>query len=127
MTSYSVLKLLHIVGVIISGVLFAVRFGLLNLRQQRPLPRSLKVLPHINDTLLLAAAIGMLALTNVNPMQVSWLSAKLAALLAYIGFGALCLHSNPGSKRQKLMFFLAVSTFSYIVWVALTKSALPIL
>jgi len=102
-----------------------VRFGLLNLRVQRRLPRPLKVLPHINDSLLLAAAIGMLALAGINPMQVTWLSAKLAALLAYIGFGALCLHSNPGSNRQRLMFFLAVATFSYIVWVALTKSALP--
>jgi len=125
MTIYASLKLIHVACVVASGSLFALRFAMLSWRPNERLPKLLKVLPHIIDTVLLGAAIGLLYLLSVNPFQVTWLTAKIVALVAYIGFGALCLRSKPGSRRQAALFLIAVSTYSYIVLVALTKLLVP--
>ena len=53
--------------------------------------RSAKVLPHVIDSLLLGSAIGMLLIWQVSPLQLSWLSAKIIALLVYIGLGMVAL------------------------------------
>ncbi|MBT5219649.1 MAG: SirB2 family protein [Woeseia sp.] len=125
MNLYESLKLIHVACVVISGALFALRFALLNVRPKNRLPKQLKVLPHVVDTVLLVAAIGMLLLSAVNPFQVTWLTAKIIALVAYILFGAFCLRSRPGSARQAVMFVVAASVFVYMVWVAVSKHALP--
>ncbi len=79
MTTYEMLKLAHVTCVVISGTLFIYRYALLSLRPDRPLAKPLKVLPHINDTILLACAIGMLILISVNPFTTPWLLAKIVA------------------------------------------------
>jgi len=125
MTIYESLKLVHITCVVASGALFALRFALLRGRSKDQLPKLLRVLPHIIDTVLLGAAIGMLSLTSVNPFEVSWLTAKIMALIAYIGFGAMCLRSEPASRRQAVLFLIAISIYFYIVLVALSKLVVP--
>lgn len=125
MTPYELLKLTHVCCVVISGILFSYRYMMLNRYPNRPLATPLKVLPHINDTVLLAAAIGMLVLVNMNPLEVPWLLAKITALFGYIFLGAFCLRATPGSRRQLIFFVAAVAVFVYIVWVALSKQAFP--
>lgn len=124
MNIYEALKLIHIASVVISISLFVYRFFLLNRRPELALVRWLKIAPHINDTLLLAAAIGMLVVAQLNPLDVVWLKTKIAALIIYIVLGSLCLHAPPRSAKQVVLFTLAFFTFSYIVYVALTKTAL---
>lgn len=126
MNFYVALKITHVVAVLISISLFTYRFALLARHPERPLTKTLKVLPHVNDTVLLAAAFGMLGLSRVNPFVVPWLTAKLIALLLYILLGAICLKSAPGSRRQIVFFVLAMAAFAYIVLVALGKQAMPI-
>lgn len=124
MTFYALMKLLHVLCVAISGSLFAYRFAHLSRRPEKPLARVLTVLPHVNDTLLLSAAIAMLVITGLNPFVTPWLLAKIVALLGYILLGAICLRAAPGSRRQWVTFIAAMSAFAYIVLVALSKSAL---
>lgn len=126
MSSYEILLFTHVSCVVVSASLFVVRFALLNRHPERPLAKPLKVFPHIVDTVLLGAAIGMLALTTLNPFQVPWLTAKIGALLAYIIVGAICLRALPGSQRQNLAFVAAVTIFAYIVLVALSKQVVPL-
>ena len=115
------LKLVHVTCVVISGSLFVYRYARLRMRPHQPLARALKVLPHINDTVLLACAIGMLILIGVNPFTTPWLFAKIAALIVYIALGAICMRSLPGSKRQAIFFAAAISVFAYILLVAFSK------
>lgn len=122
---YMALKLIHQATVVVTISLFMYRFSLLARFPSRPLPKPLKILPHINDTLLLAAAIGMLAVLHLNPFTTPWLLAKLVALLLYIVLGAMCLRAEPGSKRQVVLFVAAMTCFSYILLVALRKQWLP--
>ena len=126
MTFYETLKLAHVSCVVISGSLFIYRYARLSLHPDRPLPEPLKVLPHINDTVLLSCAIGMLVLIGLNPFTTPWLLAKIVALLVYIALGAICMRSSPGSRRQSVSFVAAISVFAYILLVALNKQALPL-
>ena len=95
------------------------------MRPEQPLAKVLKVLPHINDTVLLASAIGMLVLIGLNPLTTPWLLAKIAALIGYIVLGAICMRSSPGSRRQAISFVMAISVFAYILLVALSKQVIP--
>ena len=125
MTSYYILKLTHIACVVISGSLFIYRYAKLRMRPDQPLAKALKVLPHINDTVLLASAIGMLSLIGLNPFTTPWLLAKILALLVYITLGAICMRSLPGSKHQTISFVAAISVFTYSLLVGLSKQVFP--
>ena len=125
MTFYYMLKLTHVACVVISGSLFIYRYARLSMRPDQPLAKALKVLPHINDTVLLVSAIGMLSLIGLNPFTTPWLLAKILALLVYITLGAICMRSLPGSKRQTVSFVGAISVFTYILLVGLSKQAFP--
>ncbi len=126
MTLYHLLKLAHVSGVLISGALFVYRYARLSRYPDQPLARALKVLPHVNDTLLLVSAIGMLRLAGLNPFTTPWLLAKIVALLAYVVLGATCMRSLPGSSRQSLTFVAAIIVFAYIVLVAVSKQTIPL-
>lgn len=126
MTLYALLKLAHVSCVVISGSLFIYRFGRLSTQPDRPLPKALNVVPHINDTVLLACAVGMLFIAHINPFTTPWLTAKILALLAYIVIGAVCMRSPPGSSQQVVSFVAAISVFAYILLVGLSKQIIPV-
>ena len=126
MTVYYMLKLAHVATVVISGSLFVYRYARLSIHPDQPLPKALKVLPHINDTVLLSCAIGMLALIGLNPFTTPWLLVKIVALLVYIALGTVCMRSPPGSKRQAISFVAAISVFAYIILVGLSKQVIPL-
>jgi uncharacterized membrane protein SirB2 len=115
----------HVTCVVISGTLFIYRYARLRIYPDQPLPKAFKVLPHVNDTVLLSCAIGMLFLIGVNPFTTPWLLAKIVALLVYIVLGAICMRSPPGSRRQMISFVAAISVFAYILLVALSKQLIP--
>jgi uncharacterized membrane protein SirB2 len=91
-------------------------------RLRHPLARTL---PHINDTVLLASALGMLWLYRWSPLDHAWLLAKISALAAYILLGAVALR-GPTRPVRGLAFVTALAAFLYIVSVALTKEAWPL-
>ena len=126
MTFYETLKLAHISCVVISGSLFVYRYARRSLHPDRALSKPLKVLPHINDAVLLSCAIGMLSLIGLNPFTTPWLLAKIVALVAYIVLGTICMHSLPGSRRQSVSFVAAISVFAYILLVSLNKQVMPL-
>ena len=86
--------------------------------------RIAKTLPHIIDTLLLGSAIGMLFIWQTSPLAFTWLSAKVIALLAYIGLGMVALRFGRTRQVRILAWVSALVIAAYIVSVALNKSAL---
>ncbi len=120
--SYLLLKNLHIGCVMLSGAGFLLR-GLWMLADSPWLQRpSVRVLPHLVDTVLLTSAIALAVLSGQYPFAAAWLTAKLVGLLIYIGCGTMALKRAP-SKAQRAVFLVAALTaFAYIVTVALTRS-----
>jgi len=83
-----------------------------------------KTLPHIIDTLLLGSAVGMLVIWQTSPFSMSWLTAKVIALLLYIGLGMVALRFGRTRQVRIVAWLSALFVAAYIVSVALAKSAL---
>ena len=127
MELYPALKLVHVGCVVVTATGFVLR-GVWMLREspllQHPLTR---VLPHVNDSLLLAAGIGMAVMLGQYPFVDAWLTAKLLALLVYIGLGTVALKRGRTKRVRILAFGGALLTLAYLVAVALTRSPWPLL
>lgn len=123
---YSVLKSLHLACVVLSGAGFLLR-GIW-MMQASPLlaRRSVRVLPHVVDSALLASAIALAATTGQYPLAQGWLTAKVVGLGAYIVLGSIALKRGRTRALRIAAFCGALLVFSYIVAVALSKSALPL-
>lgn len=123
--SYLLLKHLHITCVVLSGSGFVARgLGVL-LAAQWVNRRWAKTLPHIVDTGLLSAGIGMAYLSQQYPFAHTWLTAKFFALLAYIICGSFALKRGKTKGQKQLAFTLAVLCFAYLVSVAHAHQAWP--
>ena len=124
---YAILKFLHIGCAIASIAGFALR-GVLMLRDSPLLAtRFARIAPHLVDTILLASALWLAALTGQYPLVDGWLTAKLLALLAYIALGTVALKRMRSKAVRATAFALALATAGYIVSVALTRDPLGFL
>jgi uncharacterized membrane protein SirB2 len=72
---------------------------------------------------LLGAAISLAWRSQQYPFAQNWLSAKVVALLVYIGLGSLALRAGASRAVQRSAFVGALLTVAYIVGVAWTRSA----
>src|SRR3990172_4735682 len=72
---YLLLKLMHLACAALSYAGFFVR-GVWMMRDSAMLERRwVKILPHVNDTLLLASAVAMVAMSRQYPFVQGWLTA----------------------------------------------------
>jgi uncharacterized membrane protein SirB2 len=120
---YAHLRLLHIGCAGISITLFALRGALQFAGVDWRRWRWLRIAPHVNDTVLLVAAIGLTLMRHQYPIQQQWLSAKVIALLVYIALGHMAFRAGAERSRQALAFGAALATAAYIVAVAINRSA----
>ena len=121
----TVLKLIHITAAAVSYALFFMRGIWMVNGSPRLGERWVRIVPHVNDTLLLAAAIWMTVLIHQYPGTHAWLTAKLAALLVYIGLGTVALKRGKTQRTRIAAWLAAQAVFFYIAAVALTRNALP--
>jgi uncharacterized membrane protein SirB2 len=121
----ALLKLIHVTTAVVSYVLFVVRGIWMINGSPRLGERWVRIVPHINDTLLLAAAIWMTILIHQFPGTHAWLSAKVAGLLVYIGLGTVALKRGRTRRARIAAWLVAQVVFFYILAVALTRNPLP--
>jgi uncharacterized membrane protein SirB2 len=123
--SYAALKMIHVTSVVVSYLLFSLR-SMWMMRGSAVLQqRWVKITPHVVDTILLVSAITLAVQIQQDPINDSWLSAKVAGLLIYIGLGMMALRFAKTRKMRISAWIAAQAAFLYIVLVALTKN--PIL
>ena len=113
---YPMFKHLHMTLALVSLLLFIYRWSLALAGSDRLQQKWLKILPHINDTFLLAVAL------QLSPGQQPWLMAKLVALVLYIGLGVMAL-KRPARGQKLVAGVAALAVFGYMVGAAITKSA----
>jgi len=119
---YGLLKTIHVASVLITFTLFFGR-GLLMLNDSALLgARWLRIVPHVNDTVLLGSAIWMAVLSHQYPFVNAWLTAKLAALVVYIGTGTIALSGKRTKRVRVAAWLFSLLIFVYIVSVALTRN-----
>lgn len=127
MANFELLKVVHVSCAFLSIAGFTLRGYWMIVEDPRLRSRFTRVLPHLLDTLLLGSAIAMLLVWQANPLAIGWLSAKIAALLLYIGLGMVAFRFGRTRTVRIAAFAMALLTAVYIVTVAYTKSPLGML
>jgi len=122
---YLQLKTIHITCVAVTFVLFSGRGVLMLVDSPLLKARFLRIVPHVNDTLLLGSALWMAIISGHYPFAESWLTAKLVALIVYICLGMIALSHGRTKGSRETAWVFALLVFAYIVGVALTRSPLP--
>ena len=114
---FQTLTTIHLITVAITLSGFLLR-GIWMLQDSANLKRPIvRILPHLNDTILLVSAVWAGALINQYPFFNSRLTAKLMGTLVYIVFGAIAL--TYGRTRTQ-----RVVAFAYIVSVSVCRSSI---
>ncbi|MDP1735161.1 MAG: SirB2 family protein [Sulfuritalea sp.] len=118
---YALVKYVHLFSVSLSLAGFFLR-GLLLMRDS-PLMKArwIKVLPHINDTILLAAALSLAVMSDQYPFVAGWVTAKVLGVIAYIILGSLALREGSSPMTRIVCWLAALAVFGWIVSVALTR------
>ncbi|RMF98349.1 MAG: regulator SirB [Gammaproteobacteria bacterium] len=121
---YAALKSIHIATVVVTAALFLLRSVWRFAGSPRLQQPWVRVLPHVNDTVLFLSAIGMAWLLGQFPFVDGWLTAKFLALIAYILLGHITLKRAATRPQQLLACAAALLTLCYIVGVALSRDPL---
>lgn len=116
------MKHLHMTLALISLIGFAIRGPLAINKHTIMQQKWIRIVPHINDTLLLLAAIYLVWALQLNPLTQSWLAAKIIALVIYIILGARVIKTRGSKTLQWSTYVAGLAVFAYIGAVAVTKS-----
>lgn len=120
---YSTVRAVHVGCAAISIGLFAARgamqLGGVDWRRWR----WLRIAPHVNDTVLLGAAVTLALMSAQYPFVQPWLTAKVLALCVYVALGSVALGRDVPPRRRHIAFAAAILSVGCIVAVALTRSA----
>ena len=123
---FNVVRSIHLVTLTITILGFMVRGYWMITESALLRAKPARVLPHINDTVLLISAVWTAALIGQYPFVDGWLTAKIVGALAYIVCGAFAL-TYANTKQIRISFLLAaLACFGYVVMVAVTKNPLPL-
>ena len=119
---YLAIKYLHILTAVLSLVLFCARFFLLMRYPAALHGRWIKVLPHVNDTLLFFFAILLCFAIQQAPLITPWLSEKITVLVLYILAAMGALKWAKSRPARIIWFIIALSLFAYIANIAVNKT-----
>lgn len=121
-TYYTLIKNLHIMLALVSVALFTYRWLRSFCASTGVQSKYLKILPHINDTLLLLTGVVLVALLQMNVVDQAWLIAKLLALVVYIGIGVLAIKRQHRGQKV-LAGIVALLVFGYIIGASMSHAA----
>lgn len=115
-------KYVHVTCVILTFILFFIR-GVWMIRESKLLQQTwTRRVPPVVDTVLLASAIYLAINIHQYPFVHGWMTAKVVALLAYIGLGMLALTYGKTKTVRVSCWLASLLCFFYIVAVAYTKN-----
>lgn len=118
---YDILKHLHVTAAGLTALLFTVRLALDATGRPGWRTTPLRWLPHLNDTVLLTAAIGLLVVTGWMPFVHHWLTAKVILLVGYIVAGGYAIKPKFSRPTRITAAVLALIQLTLIFWLALNK------
>lgn len=115
---YTAFKHAHMTFALISGLFFVVRGMWMVVDSPRLTQRWVKILPHVNDTLLLACAIALMVQIEQYPFVHGWLTAKVIALVLYIVAGTIAIKRGKTKSIRMKAFAFALFCYLYMMSVA---------
>ena len=128
MAAYFAVKHLHILTVVISISLFILRYWWQYRSSPMSSKRWVRIVPHVNDTVLLGSGVALVLITHFYPFtpQGAWLTEKLFGVIIYIVLGFITLGRRPRSQQVRWIAFLLGLVVLYII-VKLATTKVPLL
>ena len=124
---YNIFKTLHLTTIAITLTLFVLRGAWMMADSPRLQARWVRIVPHVNDTLLLASGLVLAVLLGQYPLVNGWLTAKFFALILYIVLGTIALKRGRTRGIRIAAWLAALLVLGYIVAVAVAHDPLPFL
>lgn len=121
MSTYLILKSLHMTTAYLTVVLLALRLLLDAVGKPNWRQTPLRWIPHANDTVLLVAAISLLFVTPWMPFVHGWLTAKVVLLVGYIVAGVFALKQTQNLSVRLVATVLAFVQVMAIFHLAIAK------
>ena len=115
---YPQIKNLHILMVLLSGGLFALRgLGVL-LGGRWPLSLPVRWTSYAIDTTLLTAALMLLTMLPWAMFSNGWLGMKIGLLVVYVVLGVLALKRARSPRMRVVFYVLALLTYGWMLTIA---------
>ena len=114
---YPQIKNVHVLTVLLSGGLFALRgLGVL-LGARWPNAAPVRWLSYTIDTTLLTAALMLLTILPGAMFANGWLAVKLTLLVAYVVLGVMALRRARTRAARAGFYVAALVTYAYMIGV----------
>jgi len=121
---YPQVRVVHIGAVLASGGLFALRgVGVLS-GQRWPLAAPLRFLSYAIDTVLLTAALMLVAMLPAAVFANHWLAVKLGLLVVYVVLGSFALKRGRSARVRAVCFGAAIAVYACMFGIARTHQPL---
>jgi uncharacterized membrane protein SirB2 len=121
----SIARDLHALFAYVTVVSFTVR-AVLSLFDSSVLRRRwVRVVPHVNDTLLLLFGVALAVHYRLSPLVHHWLAVKIIMLLVYIGLGTVAMRARTLPLRLAGLVG-ALASVLYIIAVAHARQPFPL-
>lgn len=121
---YLALKHAHMTFALLSIIGFVMRVTWLSYKPAMLNKRLVRILPHINDTLLLASGVSLAVLLGFSPLAPHWFTLKLVLILVYICLGFVVMKSHLNGLYRFTVLALTIISFCSIAYLAVTKPPL---
>ncbi|MFO7994881.1 MAG: SirB2 family protein [Marinobacter sp.] len=121
MSTYLILKSIHMLAAYLTVVLFSLRLLLDAVGKPDWRKTPLRWIPHANDTILLVAAISLLFVTPWMPFVHGWLTAKIFLLVGYIVAGLFALKETRSLQVRLIAAVLALVQIMAIFHLAIAR------
>jgi len=116
---YPQIKWLHIICVLASGSLFALRGLLVQIGQSGAAQWTpVRWLSYAIDTTLLTAALMLVTILPGAMFANGWLTTKLILLVVYVVLGTIALKRGRTPGMRRTCYVIALITFIYMLGVA---------
>jgi uncharacterized membrane protein SirB2 len=115
---YLALRHAHIGFAILSIALFTARGGLMLVDSPRLHSTTLRILPHVIDTMLLMTALVLTTVIHQYPFTTGWLTMKVVLLVLYIVLGSMAIRQGRTRRTRMIAFIAALLTVGFLVTVA---------
>ena len=122
---YALVKSVHVVAVGVSGLVFLTRGLLVQAGRERwAQVAPVRFASYTIDTVLLTAALMLVAMLPSAVFSNHWLTVKIALVIAYIVLGAFALRRAATRRARAAFLVAAAAAYALVVGIALAHHPL---
>jgi len=122
---YAWVKSVHVAAVVVSGLVFLIRGILVQAGKDRlEQAAPVRFASYGIDTVLLGAALLLVAMLPAAALANHWLAAKLAMVVAYIVMGTFALRRARTRRMRAAFLACAIAAYAAVIGIAIAHHPL---